>query len=290
MVVPCINHTSPSVSGAATAYPYPSTAVGTSTTSAKIKFPLGIPLACSRNIRRRRPPPGVNPRRRIEYLRTQRRLFDHHAGYICPTTTTKYTTGTVTRDGNGHLDDRDRIPGRSLRLRATPRLSARQHDRPGLNDDTTIDCCTVLLQRMADPTMPYDEYQNPYITVDWMNVDLTVFNGQSSYLANGTALRLVTTARHFYDGRATPRARTRKRRSTSKRGSAGRASHPIRSARRQRRRAWTKAAPIPSWLRGRRPTRTAGRRRWAKLSPATLGTASSPARTPDGRTTATSTA
>ncbi|MDY0170576.1 MAG: hypothetical protein RBS80_28810 [Thermoguttaceae bacterium] len=39
----------------------------------------------------------------------------------------------------------------------------------------------VLLQRLADPTHPHSSdnpHENPYRTVDWMPIDLTVFNGQ----------------------------------------------------------------------------------------------------------------
>ncbi len=36
----------------------------------------------------------------------------------------------------------------------------------------------VLLQRLADPSRPYNETTNPYRTVDWMPIDLTVFNGE----------------------------------------------------------------------------------------------------------------
>lgn len=37
---------------------------------------------------------------------------------------------------------------------------------------------TAYLQRLADPTLPYDELTNPYRTVDWMQLDLTVFSGE----------------------------------------------------------------------------------------------------------------
>jgi len=38
---------------------------------------------------------------------------------------------------------------------------------------------SVYLQRLADPDIGYDPVSNPYITVDWMAVDLTVFNGEA---------------------------------------------------------------------------------------------------------------
>ena len=37
---------------------------------------------------------------------------------------------------------------------------------------------TAFLQRLADPTLPYDAVTNPYRTVDWMQLDLTVFSGE----------------------------------------------------------------------------------------------------------------
>ncbi len=36
---------------------------------------------------------------------------------------------------------------------------------------------TAYLQRLADPTQPHDEDLNPYISVDYITIDLTVFNG-----------------------------------------------------------------------------------------------------------------
>ncbi len=36
---------------------------------------------------------------------------------------------------------------------------------------------TAYLQRLADPTLPHDPNTNPYISVDYIAIDLTVFNG-----------------------------------------------------------------------------------------------------------------
>ncbi len=46
-----------------------------------------------------------------------------------------------------------------------------------LQTGTTLNYKTLFLQRLANPTMPYDPISNPYRTVDWLTVDLTVFNG-----------------------------------------------------------------------------------------------------------------
>ncbi|MCC7336125.1 MAG: hypothetical protein IT422_13575 [Pirellulaceae bacterium] len=43
---------------------------------------------------------------------------------------------------------------------------------------TQPDWCTAFLQRLADPERPYHVTFNPYITVDWMPIDLTVFSGE----------------------------------------------------------------------------------------------------------------
>ncbi len=42
----------------------------------------------------------------------------------------------------------------------------------------------AYLQRLADPEFGYDPVNNPYITVDWISIDLTVFNGEAPF--NGT--------------------------------------------------------------------------------------------------------
>ncbi len=37
---------------------------------------------------------------------------------------------------------------------------------------------TVFLQRLADPTSPWHPIDNPYLTMDFMPIDLTTFNGE----------------------------------------------------------------------------------------------------------------
>lgn len=43
---------------------------------------------------------------------------------------------------------------------------------------TYFDRRTAFVQRLADPTQPYDPLGNPYITLDWLPIDVTVFNGE----------------------------------------------------------------------------------------------------------------
>ncbi len=42
----------------------------------------------------------------------------------------------------------------------------------------------AYLQRLADPERAYDPIYNPYITIDWMSIDLTVFNGEATRVSN----------------------------------------------------------------------------------------------------------
>ncbi len=53
---------------------------------------------------------------------------------------------------------------------------------------------TALLQRLANPDVPWHEVLNPYITVDWMPIDLTVFNGEEAPAA-GTLAKIKFASR-----------------------------------------------------------------------------------------------
>jgi hypothetical protein len=48
------------------------------------------------------------------------------------------------------------------------------------NVGTYRDVTTAFLQRLADPEREYDATLNPYITVDWIPIDLTTFSGEDS--------------------------------------------------------------------------------------------------------------
>lgn len=68
---------------------------------------------------------------------------------------------------------------------------------------------TAYLQRLADPDFAYDPTSNPYITIDWMPIDLTVFNGEAASMddprdgGNLTGGQWSFQAR-YKDGRLTP--------------------------------------------------------------------------------------
>lgn len=49
-----------------------------------------------------------------------------------------------------------------------------------LSVGTFNDVSTAFLQRLADPQREYDVALNPYITVDWISIDLTTFSGEDA--------------------------------------------------------------------------------------------------------------
>lgn len=73
----------------------------------------------------------------------------------------------ATPPGGYFLDEPlDTVAGRPLR------------DDNLLVTHTQVNYKTVFLQRLANPWAAYDPIKNPYRTVDWMPIDLTVFNGE----------------------------------------------------------------------------------------------------------------
>lgn len=48
------------------------------------------------------------------------------------------------------------------------------------NNGTFFQYSVVYLQRLANPLRAYDEEENPYLTVDQMPLDLTIYNGEST--------------------------------------------------------------------------------------------------------------
>ena len=59
-----------------------------------------------------------------------------------------------------------------------------------LLDATYLRAKNVFLQRLADPTRVWHKDVNPYITLDWMPIDLTIFNGEPNQEGTETAGRL----------------------------------------------------------------------------------------------------
>ncbi|MBB3204578.1 hypothetical protein FHS27_000342 [Rhodopirellula rubra] len=86
------------------------------------------------------------------------------------------------------LDTLDPPPGDNLLI---PRIQRRETDSDGdLTNShnnqydpflgTIPEYCSAFLQRLADPTREYDVVTNPYRTVDWLPIDLTVFSGKEN--------------------------------------------------------------------------------------------------------------
>ncbi len=63
---------------------------------------------------------------------------------------------------------------------------------------TTQNYKTVFLQRLANPSAPYDPVTNPYRTVDWMPIDLTVFNGEDK-VPSDSELSAVNLTKQTWD-------------------------------------------------------------------------------------------
>lgn len=57
---------------------------------------------------------------------------------------------------------------------------------------TVQDWCTAYLQRLADPEKPWDAIFNPYITIDWLPLDLTVFSGEEQIDEDSTEYRFAS--------------------------------------------------------------------------------------------------
>jgi hypothetical protein len=88
------------------------------------------------------------------------------AGYPPPNTTygpePGYSTGTI-------LDN----PLDEATSAANPILGG----ATPVGDGTKVNFRTIHLQRLANPLLPWNKDENPYLTIDSMSVDLTVFNG-----------------------------------------------------------------------------------------------------------------
>jgi hypothetical protein len=59
-------------------------------------------------------------------------------------------------------------------------------DRPAIQ--TAQGWSAAVLQRLADPLRGWDAKYNPYITVDWLPIDLTVFSGEEQITADNSII------------------------------------------------------------------------------------------------------
>jgi hypothetical protein len=102
-------------------------------------------------------------------------LFSDAKYYPAPT---ELNPGTSLTEAYGVQGDNNK-KFRALPLDSEPGMPLKE--RGMLETGTYNNVRTVFLQRLADPTQPFNAQTNPYITVDWMPIDLTVFNGEDRY-------------------------------------------------------------------------------------------------------------
>ncbi|MEZ6089739.1 MAG: hypothetical protein R3C05_17270 [Pirellulaceae bacterium] len=79
--------------------------------------------------------------------------------------------------------DYDNPPGDTLKDKPFDRRSGAPIET--IANGTDLNYATAYLQRLADPLRPYNSDTNPYITVDYYQSDLTVFNGEANNSAVG---------------------------------------------------------------------------------------------------------
>ena len=76
------------------------------------------------------------------------------------------------------------------------------HSATEEEDRTLLNFKTVFLQRLADPTRGWDQHLNPYLTIDWMPIDLTIYNGEPHYVykdTSGNYQKDITKTAHLTD-------------------------------------------------------------------------------------------
>ncbi len=93
-------------------------------------------------------------------------------GYIDTNTSAGTSRPPLDRDGSGHA---------YLQQAGWP--VGADTDRPAIRTERDWSC--AVLQRLADPLRAWDPKYNPYITVDWLPIDLTVFSGEEQITPDG---------------------------------------------------------------------------------------------------------
>lgn len=93
-------------------------------------------------------------------------------GYIDTDTSTGTSRPPLDFDGSPHAY-----------LQAAGWRAGADADRPAV--ETQPDWSAAVLQRLADPLRAWDAKYNPYITTDWLPIDLTVFSGEERVTPDG---------------------------------------------------------------------------------------------------------
>ncbi len=88
--------------------------------------------------------------------------------------------GHPVRDAYGDLEEKDEAKGRFKDDPLDSRDGMPLAEEGILGTGTVLNYKTVFLQRLANPVQPWHPVENPYLTVDWLPMDLTVFNGEDT--------------------------------------------------------------------------------------------------------------
>jgi hypothetical protein len=182
----------------------------------KIKNPLCIPCASGQPYPFARPTSTTgtyNTRATIAQVDRGLNISEPPQGYITNNLTLKPlidpTTNNTYKSGNGlsanitdtwstsnkmlpdqPFDDPNLAPQLNHEAWALQNVA----NGSGTMSRTLLDYSTVFLQRLADPTRPWDPTNNPYLTIDWMPVDLTIFNGQNVAPGGSTKVGMSDTS------------------------------------------------------------------------------------------------
>lgn len=88
--------------------------------------------------------------------------------------------GRQVRDAYGDLEEKDEAKGRFKDDPLDSRDGMPLAKDGILGTGTVLNYKTAFLQRLANPMQPWHPIENPYLTVDWLPIDLTVFNGEDT--------------------------------------------------------------------------------------------------------------
>jgi hypothetical protein len=161
------------ITGTAGALDYPT--ITTANPQQQIRVPVAIPVACTSN-----PPSARLVGLNISEPNTAYIPSQYYPLPNAPRTDT-WLPGLVTQDLYSPVRD---VPLDDDNDGAAPVSPSNRNKSlpPDIVDQTVLNFKTVFLQRLANPLMPWNLYENPYLTVDWMPLDLTIFNGEPHFI------------------------------------------------------------------------------------------------------------
>ncbi len=156
----------------------PSVDLGGGTAGATIQAPLGIMAAANapQNWGAGSRPIGVNISEPIPWATPNLLAVPPQRYYPQPTESLHPTLGFPLDSYRDYENNQGQLPDTPFDSQSYAELD-RAYGVNGQQTGTRTHLKTAYLQRLADPTQPYHATNNPYITVDYLALDLTVFNG-----------------------------------------------------------------------------------------------------------------